>query len=437
MGKSKKNNSFRVWEKWFIGISSILIFITVVIYGGRLIYYYMLEHPEEVDNSLSTHIIKNGVVYTGDGLYSFDQNEYYYVGIDVNNYLWYSGRLWRIISVSDQGIKMITDKSQSSLVWSINLGYDNSYIKDWLGKDGVFLKSLGDYDKYLVEGSFCYDKLSLNNVTCNNYKNDYVGLLSVSEYLRAKGRDSYLNNGEYYWLMNSSDGNRAYYVFSEGGINNETSLNETYYSYGVRPVVVLSNDIDYYGGDGTKDSPYQVNMESDDTIGSKSVGEYVIIDNYRFRIQDKFSDSVKLIMDGYVTSKDNNINKKYKSSVSYLTDDFYKTLSKENLVKCDFNKGTYGKKSEYNFRSVFDKKINDYIGMPSVGELFITEYNDYWLYNSFDDNTSLQYKTNNDGRIIADDSNNKNYLRSVICVKSDLVISEGIGFLDSPYMVME
>lgn len=434
--KSKKEQPFKLWEKIFIGISSLLIVIIIGVYSCRLVYYYKIEHPDVIDNSLRTKIIKKGTVYSGDGLYSFDQEEYYYKGEDVNNYVWYSGRLWQIISINDQGIKMITDRSQGSVVWAMNLEYNESYIKKWLGEDGEFLNSLGNYQEYLVENEFCIDKFELTNVTCNNYVNSYVGLLSVNEYLRANGKDSYLNNGEYYWLMNSSIGNRAYYVFSEGGINNETSMNETYYSYGVRPVVVLSKEVNYYGGDGTLESPYQVNMKSEDTLKSKSVGEYVMINDYRYRIQKQENKYTMLIMDELVSDNKNKVKKNYQKGISYLNNEFYKTLPKDKLLKCDFNTGTYGKKSSYDYMNVKKKTVNSYVGVPSIGELFTSGVDNYWLYNTYDENNSLQYKINSDGRIMADDKGNKNYLRAIICLDNEIVINEGTGLIDSPYVVM-
>lgn len=433
--KEKKNQPFKKWEKIFIGISSVLIIVIMGIYSYRLVHYYKLEHPSDVDNSLRTKIIKTGTVYSGDGLYTFDQKEYYYVGENVNNYVWYSGRMWRVISINDDGIKMITDNSQSSIVWAMNLDYENSYIKTWLGEDGVFLDSLGNYQEYLIKSDFCVDKFELNNITCNHYVNSYVGLLTVSEYLRANGKESYLNNGEYFWLMNSSVGNRAYYVFSEGGINNETSISETYYSYGVRPVVVLSNLVNYYGGDGTVDSPYQVNMNSDETINSKSVGEYVMMDGYRFRIQKRLADKVVLIMDELVKEKDKKIKKNYEKTINYLNEEFYDSLSKDKLVKCDFNTGNYGKKSKYDYNNVGSKSTSRYVGVPSIGELFTSIIDNYWLYNGYDENNNLQYKSKSDGRIIADDNSNKNYIRAVICIKNDLIVNEGTGLIDSPYVV--
>ena len=48
-----------------------------------------------------------------------------------------------------------------------------------------------------------------------------IGLLSIKDYLNAGGKDGYLNNSEYFWTSNTSE-NKAYYVFSDGGINNDS-----------------------------------------------------------------------------------------------------------------------------------------------------------------------------------------------------------------------
>ncbi len=433
MKKSDKKG-YKKWEKWFILASILVIVICFIVYGSRLIYYYVLEHPKEVDNRLMTHIIKREVVYTGDGLYQNDKKDgYYYKGMDVNNYLWYSGRLFRIISIDDIGIRMITDDTQGSIVWSVNKEYKESYIKNWLVD--VFLKSLGNYQDYLSMSDYCIERMSLDNITCNDKMNDYVGLLSINEYINAKGSNSYLNNGEYFWLGNASTGNRTYYVFNTGGINNETSSNDMYYSYGVRPVITLKSDITYYGGDGTQDNPYQVNMNSDNLLINKSIGEYVMMNGYSYRIQDKGSDYVKLIMNGVIKEGDSSVSKKYKDGLSYIKGDYYKSLDKDKLVKCDFNMGNYGKNGEYNYQTVYKDKDNNYVGIPSIGELFTTGIDNYWMYNTYDSNSDLQYKGQLGSKIIADEKSGKNYLRAVVCVKGDIELNVGTGYIDNPYMV--
>lgn len=422
----KEKKKFKKWEKVFVSLSTLMVVIVFIVYASRLVYYYKVEHPDKFDNRLSTHIKKEGVVYSSSGLYTFDEDLYYFYGKDVNNYVWYSGNLWRIIEITSSGIKMISNNSLTSLVWGINSEYDNSYINKWLKDKMNYL------DKNTLQMvDYCTDKIDLNNITCNNKYSDYVGLLSVTDYLRAGGKDGYLNNGEYFWLSNSSLENNAYYVFSDGGINNLVSSNEMYYSYGVRPVITLNDTFDYYGGDGTKDNPYIINIVSDNNIGSKNIGEYVSYSDYKWRIYDKSSGYVKLILDGYVNDKKYT----YSKVDSYLNKDFYNKLSKDKLVKCSFNKGSYGKSSNYNYENINSKTVNNYVGLPSIGEFFINDYADYWLYNTYEGNKELNYKINSFNRLIADTTSNGNYVRAVVCIMDSVSITSGEGFINSPYIV--
>ena len=83
----KRKKSFALWEKIFVMVSIVAIIVISSIYMYRLVYYYKLEHPKTVDNTLATHIIKKGTVSSGDGLYTFDEKNYYYRGKEVQNYL--------------------------------------------------------------------------------------------------------------------------------------------------------------------------------------------------------------------------------------------------------------------------------------------------------------------------------------------------------------
>lgn len=423
--KNREKKKFKTWEKIFVFISSLMVIITFFVYMGRLVYFYKEEHPDTFDNRLSTHIKKEGVVYSGDGLYTFDEKEYYFYGKNVKNYIWFSGNLWRIIDITDSGMKIISDKNITSLVWGIESDYNSSYINKWINDNMTFLDN-----KLLVNTTFCIGNTSVKDVKCD-YKDGYYGLLSINEYLRAGGNLGYLNNGEYYWLSNTSLDGNAYYVHSTGGINDQVSSNETYYSYGVRPVIVISDTINYYGGDGTIDNPYIVNSESELNVGSKSIGEYVSFSNYKWRIYDKEEGYAKLILDGYVNDNKYNLDK----AISYLNKDFYNKLDKNKLVKCSFDNGIYGKSSKYNYENISSKKVNGYVGMPSISTFYINEYGDYWLYNGYDGNKELNYKMNSVNRIIADEESNKNYVRALICIKSDTSIKSGEGMKDSPYIV--
>ena len=423
-----EKKKFKLWEKIFVGLSALMVLIVVIVYGTRFIHYYMIEHPKAVDNSIAEYIKRNRTVLSGDGLYTVDESNYYFYGKNINNYLWYSGRLWQIVDINPSGIKLITANNETSLVFSKESSYEESYVNKWLTDN--YLKTLKMDD--LVSGNVCIDSFNLDNVTCNNNYQSYVGLISIQDYLRAGGSDSYLNNSSYFWTSNSLD-NREYYVFNTGGINNLVSNDKTYYSYGVRPVIVIKNNYTYYGGDGTIENPYQMISDDDMNIASKNVGDYISFSNYKFRILSKDDNNVRLILDGYINDKTYT----YSNAITYLNKDFLNTLDKSKMVKCEFNNGSYGKNTNYDYNNVTKKKMTNYVGVPSISDLFILDYENIWLNNSFEGGKNLQYKINSSKNIMADVNTNKNNVRAVICVKNDISLVDGMGTLESPYQVGE
>lgn len=441
MERIKSDNKLKLWEKIFISISIIAIITISSIYLYRLIYYYNLEHPKVEDNTLATHIIKKGTTSTGDGLYTFDSKEYYYQGKNVSNYLWYSGRLFRIINIDEQGLTLITENSQTSLVWGVTNDIKQSYIYNWLNQTeeentGLFINSINNYENNLTITSWCIGETKIENNTCKDTMEAYVSLLSVSDYLKAGGINSYLNNNTYWWTSNTSENGKPWYIFNTGGINDDVSLNETYYSYGVRPVIKLMRTSTYLKGDGTKENPYQIKEEISNNLADKSVGEYIKYSNYNWRIQSKNSDTIKLILDGYITKDNQNIKIKYTNVDNYLNKTFYNTLSKDNLSKCNYYIGFYNKNTQYNYKNAFEKTNHNFIGLPSISEIFANDYENTWLYNSYGE-ASLQYKTISENRIIADVNNNENYIRPIICLKNNLNILSGEGTKNNPYLLEE
>ena len=128
---------------------------------------------------------------------------------------------------------------------------------------------------------------------------------------------------------------------------------------------------------------------------------------------------------------------KYSNAITYLNKDFLNTLDKSKMVKCEFNNGSYGKNTNYDYNNVTKKKMTNYVGVPSISDLFILDYENIWLNNSFEGGKNLQYKINSSKNIMADVNTNKNNVRAVICVKNDISLVDGMGTLESPYQVGE
>lgn len=439
MKKNKKNREkkpMKDWEKKFIFFNILTIFIICSIYSYKLIHYYRIEHKQSflTTNNLYETLKNKPITYNNSGLYKIDNN-YYYKGKVTDNYLYYSARLWRIISFNDNGIKLITEDTQTSMIWSTENNYKNSYIYNWLNitdkeHSGIFINSLNNYKNYLIKHSWCTDIVTKDNQTCNDTLNDYVGLISIEEYLKAGGIESYLNNNNYFWTINASE-NNVWYIFDKGGINDETNDDTGYYSYGVRPSIVLDINTPLYKGDGTKDNPYIIENDNSVILNHKSIGSYIKYNDNLFRIIEKNNDYIKLTLAYHL--EDSKVN--YNNINQYLNNVLLNKLEKNNLVKCPFYGGNYSKDNNYDYKEIYNKKEYSYIGLPSVTELFITDDSDIWLNNY--NNNSLIYTTNTLGRLFLDNNDNLHYLKPSICIKSNITITSGSGTSADPYLLEE
>lgn len=439
MKKNKKNiekKPMKDWEKKFIFFNILTIFIICSIYSYKLIHYYRLEHKQSflTTNNLYETLKNKPITYNNSGLYKIDNN-YYYKGKVTDNYLYYSARLWRIISFNDNGIKLITEDTQTSMVWSTENNYKNSYIYNWLNitdkeHSGIFINSLNNYKNYLIKHSWCTDIVTKDNQTCNDTLNNYVGLISIEEYLKAGGIESYLNNNNYFWTINASE-NNIWYIFDKGGINDETNDDTGYHSYGVRPSIVLDTNTPLYKGDGTKDNPYIIENDNSVILNHKSIGSYIKYNDNLFRIIEKNDDYIKLTLAYHL--EDSKVN--YNNINQYLNNVLLNKVEKNNLVKCPFYGGNYSKDNNYDYKEIYNKKEYSYIGLPSVTELFITDDSDIWLNNY--NNNSLIYTTNTLGRLFLDNNDNLHYLKPSICINGNITILSGSGTNNDPYVLEE
>ena len=175
--KIKEKRKLKKSEKIFLIVNILIIFGIIGIYAYRTIHYYKLTH-----NVIENLTIKDkltaltNITYQNDGLYEKD-GYYYFKGSNVDNYVFYSGRLFRIISVNN-GIKMIEDSTNTNLVWDLNSEYSDSMIHSWLTN---YVNTLKDYEDYLIKNKWCNESIDVENYQCKKTINDYVGLLSTEK----------------------------------------------------------------------------------------------------------------------------------------------------------------------------------------------------------------------------------------------------------------
>lgn len=427
----KEKKQFKKWEKIFIIISCLVIAVSFFVYLYRLIHYYRLEHVKYKVNTL-IQVLTNNVVSSGDGLYILDEDNYFYKGENVSNYVWYSGNLYRIVSISDTDIKLITDSNLSILAWGPSKTFNESHLFTWLNNtdenNSVFLESISNYQVYLKEFNYCNSSINKNCINKNKY---IASTLTRSEYLNAGGKLSYLNNESNYWIIDDTSEVEKAYVFKEGGIGSEDETATSLVSFGIRPVITINGNLTNFKGKGTKDEPYVIKEETLKTLNDKKIGEYVSYNNYKFRILGKYEKGVKLVTDKKIEGS----NVAYSNVTNYINKVIIPKF--KNYGTCEYYTNSYGAKTNYDYKNAHKTKKQDKAGLQSIGELFLGDDEAYWLNTGYDLNGELAYRLTSNSTIIADTKGTTTGVRPTICLKPELEITSGDGTINNPYVLGE
>ena len=222
----------------------------------------------------------------------------YYKGQVADNYVLFSGMLWRIINVDENGnVKLISEDVVSNLRYD-STGYKDSNVEAWL--NNVFYNSLTNPDKYLVDTTYCVGAVNSVddiNSSCSETVTAKVGLPSLDEYYKTVENTfsamNYQNN--YAYLLSNKLNGEALVVYNMQ-IHDLELLNIP----PVKPVITIKNGLYIYKGDGTKENPYKLNDyqygEEHEAIKDRLIGEYISYSGQLFRITGKEKDgSVKVI----------------------------------------------------------------------------------------------------------------------------------------------
>lgn len=241
------------------------------------------------------------IVTSGDGLYKdeYEEGKYIYRGTSPKNYIRFNDENWRILSFeSDETIKLIdtdintkangrtiwgdygTNWAESSLVKSVlPNNYNNLLARD---KEKV-ISHAWNAGKLISNDSTSYLGQLIKDEKSVQW-NGYMGLITVSEYLKANS--DYINCGtieldkdnykicktknwlytpltDLYgggsWTMtepNDSSGRTAYIVTENATGTLSTPL-KSYTPYYVMPVVYISSHVNLVGN-GTINNPYRI-----------------------------------------------------------------------------------------------------------------------------------------------------------------------------------
>jgi len=430
------------FQKAFCFISFLFLLSCCVFYGTRFIKLY-LENKEKLSvekNTLVKVIRENNE--KEENFKEINGIKYFINNID-NNYLMYSNLLWRIIKINqDNSLTVISDSSLTSLAFGGLVSYENSYINKWLNSSekeysGILESQLNKKETYLQRTITCIDTVDeLDNKECTNTINDnYISLLSTSDYVNIGNKESYVINNEYFYLNNSNSNNEIWYIDDEGKIttNKGTDI------IGVRPVITIKSNIDYISGDGSKNNPYKIEKENG------LFGSYVKLDNQLWRIYQVNDTEVRLVLNDYLKVNNSNLEYQYSNNNSYhddyksgsiayyLNHTFLNSLSYKNKIKeVNWTNGYYGSSSNYDYKSSLDTTINSKVALISIGDIRLNnELENYSTLTGTINKGTMVYTILSNQKVYAKPVSTKTNIIPTISLDKEL-LTIGNGTYESP-----
>ncbi len=368
-----------------------------------------------------------------------------YKGYVTNNYIMFSGMLFRIVKVNDDDTVRIVSNNSIAYV-------DYKNVDSWL--NGYFYDHLSDNSKkYISKGKFCSDAVKSNpgkTKNCKNYKDANVGLISVDEYnATIDGKDSYLYNSAVTWTGTAKDSKKAWAV--QGGFTSYSSND----SNAIHPVVNLIKSVEVKSGDGTIENPYLIKDYSSKRKGTKvnklTTGEYITYGGFVWRFIEKNSNgSSKIIMNSilrnnmkpinisYEKIQNRRYNPKENENLGYRINqglgDYIKTT---DFVKFDIDVPIYKSKAAYG-KADENKKYSVKLAAPKMSEMFSgsTDNKSYWFRDSSKNKTRVYMTSNNNSVYNTNDVVRTSAgVKLVASLNKNMVISDGKGTIDEPYKI--
>ena len=416
---------------------------------------------------------------TGVGKYGSidksDSEQTFITGTNPNNYIWYSGNLWRAVSIDtvDNSVKLVTDSNISSISYnsSGNTSFQNSYMEQWLNDTSVdgFLGNLREVDKFIKKDSVLNATI-VANMSDNPEKTTMlvapVGLLNVYEYVKTGKNVGYLDINSNWGVLTPNSSSEIYYTDETGSIKYQDVDLPT----GIRPVINLQSNIKISSGTGTKNAPYRLEGDNDETLAgtllsTRYSGEYIKFgtdSNQLYQIvshengigtkivssnklYDKESNGYLKIAFGSLTlfSKNNTIgsflNNDFLIASNYLENDSINMIEDNSTWYLGtVNNGDSYKLAKYTDISStsFTNNTTAKIGLLRLGELLTgqsgSEDMSHWLLTPTATGLAV---IGNYGSLSSLASSDTFYVRPAMNLKANVVITGGDGTKNNPFTV--
>ena len=406
-----------------------------------------------------------------------DGTDTFITGEDPNNYIWYSGKLWRAVSVNNEAktTKLVTQWNISAITYSSgSTAFEGSYMEDWLNDTSVdgFLGNLRDYENFVVTDAVwdaTLDATGLGSITRPNGEatvTDAVGLLNMYEYQSSNNGETngYLNNGLYWWTLTPYSSSSVRNVYRNGTAGSNSPSNTA----GVRPSINLKSSVKIVDGDGTIDNPYRLNGDNDTNLSgtllsSRYSGEYIKFGNdennlYRI-VSHENGTGTKIVSAVPLKNSGSHIESTFGSNTSfsssntigtflngeYLTsyvDSIYSDMIEDSTT---WYLGTVGSGASYKLAKYTDTVMSSLtsstteakVGLLRFGELMSGQFDRYsnntyyWTLTPY--STSNARNVNDYGNASDSSPSAAFGVRPSINLKSNVVITGGDGTINNPF----
>jgi len=385
----------------------------------------------------------------------------YYKGKEENNYLLFSGMLFRIINANEDGtVSLLSADGVTNLRYD-TATYQGSNVETYLNE--VFYKAIHKADEYLVESEYCVGTVTNQTDTasaCNEKVTAKVGVLSLDKYLNTveDGFSGISYGNSIGYLLANKVGNANLVILPETGVNQlEASMLPP-----IKPVITLKAGLFITDGDGTAENPYKLDdytyAKTHDAINTRLIGEYISYSGSLFRIigKDK-NNNVKVIMAHPIYN--NTTNEPVKVTVSdinnyqynitdtknpgyLLNEEYIDYLNDTSIVKGKFNIITNESLKKY--QEYEKEEISAKLVLASTLDLFSTTNNNEKSKNNVQlrsDKTTGQDKvimSNALNGLVLDTEKQSFYyfaLKPVTYLDGNLTIKSGKGTEENPYIL--
>ena len=460
----------------------IVEYISNDTYNYSSIEVYKNATNYDDDSNLADIILPNP---GPDGDIYDDGTDTFITGEDPNNYVWYSGKLWRAVSVNNQNktVKLVSQWSVSAIPFNNNnVSFEGSHIESWLNDTSVdgFLGNLRDYENFLVIDAVwdaTVDNTNIENIQRPDGTTtviDTVGLLNYYEYVTSyRGttyQNGYLNNKLAFWTLTPISDVTMRVIANDGSRYNYNPQ----VVYGVRPSVVLKANIKAVAGDGTINNPYRLEGDNDTNLSgtllsSRYSGEYIRFgtgENNLYRIVShengtgtKITSAEPLTNSGQFLNiafnSDDNVSFSSANDIGvFLNGEYlnnYLTAEDRNLIENNttWYLGNVGFGENYKFSKYTDVDMtsttttttNAKVGLLRLGELMAGQFDRnenniaYWTLSPYS-SRGVNVVNNDSTTVRGDNTTTFTYgIKPSLNLKSNVVITGGDGTINNPFTI--